>query len=124
MKGRLKDSCAVRRQARGTDVGPAERSGRQNDRREAFARLRSLVFVHEFPDGRNIGQPRIAFFAGLHQYADKTIFDQPMQRFASEQGFYGDAAAMDLFALDGQVDFRTIFVAGERIEFCSEGFLQ
>src|SRR5258708_34006682 len=31
---------------------------------------------------------------------------------------------MDLFALDRQVDFRTIFVAGEGIELRAESFLQ
>jgi hypothetical protein len=31
---------------------------------------------------------------------------------------------LNLASLHGQIDFRTILVTGERIEFCSEGFLQ
>jgi len=97
----LEDFRAVRRQAGRADVGPAESADRKYDRRQAFARFRSFVFVHELPDGRNFGQSRVALLSGLDQYANKTILEPRDEWFASEQGFDGDAAAMN-FMIHGQ----------------------
>ena len=120
----LEDFRPVRRQAGRADVGPAESADRKYDRRQAFARFRSFVFVHELPDGRNFGQSRVALFAGLDQYANKTILEPRNERFPSEQGFDGDAAAVNFFALDRQLDFGTVLVSGKCDELCAECVLQ
>ena len=69
-------------------------------------------------------QTRVAFAAALKQMMDKVGLAPGVIGFAAEKCFDGKCAAMNLAALDAEIDIGAAGIAGDNLKFRADGFLQ
>src|SRR5215469_8110693 len=113
-----------RRNTRSAEHGTPERTRREHDRSQTPARLRSFVFIHQLPNCGGLGQLGITFLSGLNDVSDKTLLAPSVIRLARQERFDGESAAVNLATLNGEIDFRSPWIALHKVELRSDSFLE
>ncbi len=114
MVGVAQDFHPIGRHAGRRHHRPAEDRGSEEHRGHPPGRLRRLVLVHQFIDRRNISNQRISFFPRLQDRPDKAFLVPGQKRLAGKVGADRQIAAVQLAALDAEVDLAAAGIAGRR----------
>src|SRR3989338_11523640 len=113
-----------RGKAGGSHIGAANAAGSSDHINQAPVRIRRLVRIHEFVDGRDIGQSRVSFAAGLCQDADQSFFTPAMEGLAGKKGRDAEGAALHFYSFKRQVLLAAPLVSRDKLEFQPQGYLK
>src|SRR5688500_1477364 len=114
----------LRRQARRRDDGPgAETARAKGNIREPAIRIRNLLLVHQFKQGRNFGDYGISCARGLDKNPHNSGLVPVNERLPGEKCRGSYRAAMNFATLQRQILLRPTWITRDDLKFETQSLL-